>query len=66
MLLLFAWVAVNSKRCGIICIHSLQVFLGGSVLADIMKDKPDFWVSKREWDESGKKALEKLGLHNQT
>jgi len=43
-----------------------MVFLGGSVLADIMKDKPDFWVSKREWDESGKKALEKLGLHNQT
>jgi actin-related protein 2 len=43
-----------------------MVFEGGSVLAEVMKDKPEFWLSKREWDESGPKALEKLGLHNQT
>lgn len=26
-----------------------QVYLGAAVLADIMKDKPDFWISKQEW-----------------
>lgn len=30
-----------------------MVFLGGSVLADIMKDRPEFWISKREWEEHG-------------
>lgn len=28
---------------------SVQVYLGAAVLADIMKDKPDFWISKQEW-----------------
>jgi actin-related protein 2 len=30
-----------------------MVFLGGAVLAGIMKDKPDFWVSKQEYQEKG-------------
>lgn len=30
-----------------------MVFLGGSVLAEIMKDKDEFWISKQEWDEVG-------------
>jgi len=30
-----------------------MVFLGGSVLAQIMKDRPEFWISKAEWAESG-------------
>jgi actin-related protein 2 len=30
-----------------------MVFLGGSVLADIMKDKADFWISKQEYQEKG-------------
>lgn len=30
-----------------------MVFLGGSVLADIMKDRPEFWISRQEWDEHG-------------
>jgi len=30
-----------------------MVFLGGSVLADIMKDRPEFWISKQEWSEHG-------------
>ena len=30
-----------------------MVFLGGSVLADIMKDKEDFWFTKAEYDEIG-------------
>lgn len=38
-----------------------MVFLGGAVLADIMKDKDAFWVTKQEWDEQGIRALDKLG-----
>ncbi|KAI9092697.1 actin family [Phlyctochytrium arcticum] len=37
------------------------VFRGGSVFADIMKDRDAFWVSKQEWEEQGVRALEKLG-----
>jgi len=36
-----------------------MVFLGGSVLADIMKDKPDFWISKQEWEEQGERIIGK-------
>jgi actin-related protein 2 len=39
-----------------------MVFLGGAVLADIMKDKEDFWVTKKEYQELGvTRALAKLG-----
>jgi len=34
-----------------------MVFLGAAVLADIMKDKPEFWVSKAEWEEEGTRVL---------
>ena len=37
------------------------VFLGGAVLADIMKDKPSFWVSKQEYEEDPYRALKKCG-----
>ena len=30
-----------------------MVYLGGSVLADIMKDRDEFWISKEEWQEYG-------------
>jgi actin-related protein len=30
-----------------------MVFLGGAVLAGIMKDKPAFWVSREEYQERG-------------
>jgi len=30
-----------------------MVFLGGAVLAGIMKDKPDFWVSREEYNDRG-------------
>ena len=30
-----------------------QVFLGGSVLADIMRERSEFWMSKREYEEDG-------------
>ena len=38
-----------------------MVFLGGAVLADIMKDKTDFWISKAEYQEQGVRCLQKLG-----
>ena len=38
-----------------------MVFLGGAVLANIMKDKQAWWVSKREWEEEGARSLIKLG-----
>lgn len=38
-----------------------MVFLGGSVLADIMKDKPEFWISKAEYDEKGLSCISKIG-----
>jgi len=30
-----------------------MVFLGGAVLAEIMKDKDNFWMNKQEYDETG-------------
>ena len=36
-----------------------MVFLGGSVLADIMKDKEAFWMTKAEWHEKGVAVLSK-------
>lgn len=40
----------------------MQVFLGGAVLADIMKDQPQFWISREEWEEDPRRALAKCGL----
>jgi len=34
-----------------------MVFLGGSVLADIMKEREEFWMSKADFMESGVDAL---------
>ena len=39
-----------------------MVFLGGAVLADIMKDRDTFWMSREEYQEKGVKVLEKLGV----
>ncbi|MGH0146334.1 UNVERIFIED_CONTAM: hypothetical protein FKN15_008073, partial [Acipenser sinensis] len=39
-----------------------MVFLGGAVLADIMKDKESFWMTRQEYQEKGVKILEKLGV----
>lgn len=36
-----------------------MVFLGGAVLAQIMKDKEEFWMTKREWEEVGDQVLKK-------
>jgi len=37
-----------------------MVFLGGAVLADIMKGREEFWVTREEWYEQGVRSLEKL------
>jgi len=36
-----------------------MVFLGGTVLADIMKDRPEFWISRQEWAEHGANIIGK-------
>jgi len=36
-----------------------MVFLGGSVLADIMKEREEFWISKAEWEEQGANIIGK-------
>jgi len=36
-----------------------MVFLGGSVLADIMKDREEFWITKAEWQDEGERIIEK-------
>jgi len=36
-----------------------MVFLGGAVLAEIMKDKDHFWMNKSEYDEQGDQILRK-------
>jgi len=38
-----------------------MVFIGGAVLADVMKDKEEFWMTKAEYEEKGKGVLAKLG-----
>uniref|UniRef100_A0A8C8JU57 Actin-related protein 2 n=1 Tax=Oncorhynchus tshawytscha TaxID=74940 RepID=A0A8C8JU57_ONCTS len=38
-----------------------MVFMGGAVLANIMKDKESFWLSRAEYLEKGLRVLDKLG-----
>jgi len=38
-----------------------MVFIGGAVLADVMKDKQEFWMTKAEYEEKGLEVLNKLG-----
>lgn len=37
-----------------------MVFLGGAVLAEIMKDKDNFWMTRDEYQEKGVRVLNKL------
>ncbi|KYR01241.1 actin related protein 2 [Tieghemostelium lacteum] len=37
-----------------------MVFLGGAVLAELTKDRHDFWITKKEYEEKGIKCLDKL------
>ena len=38
-----------------------MVFLGGAALANGMKDRDTFWMSRAEYQEIGLRVLEKLG-----
>ena len=38
-----------------------MVFIGGAVLAEVMKDKDNFWMSKQEYEDQGINVLKKLG-----
>ncbi|KAJ8924952.1 hypothetical protein NQ315_001117 [Exocentrus adspersus] len=38
-----------------------MVFIGGAVLAEVMKDRDAFWLSKQEYEDQGLKILKKLG-----
>ena len=40
-----------------------MVFLGGAVLADIMKTRDSFWISRQEWYDQGPACLERLARH---
>eukprot|EP00975_Prorocentrum_lima_P067666 12916201-Prorocentrum_lima.AAC.1 len=35
-----------------------SVFMGGSVLGDLMKTRPDFWITKEEYLEQGLRVLD--------
>ena len=40
-----------------------MVFMGGAVLADIMKDKEDFWMARKDYEEKGlARVMAKLGV----
>uniref|UniRef100_A0A0D9X785 Actin-related protein 2 n=1 Tax=Leersia perrieri TaxID=77586 RepID=A0A0D9X785_9ORYZ len=38
-----------------------MVYLGGAVLAGIMKDAPEFWITRQEYQEEGLACLRKCG-----
>lgn len=38
------------------------VFLGGAVLANITKDREDFWMTRQEYEEKGLNVLSKIGI----
>lgn len=38
-----------------------SVFQGAALLASIMKNNNDFWISRKEWEEEGPSILRKLG-----
>lgn len=37
-----------------------MVFLGGAVQADIMKDREEFWINKKDYEEHGANCINKL------
>lgn len=40
-----------------------MVFMGGAVLAEVMKNKDDFWMHRKDYEEKGLKGvMEKLGV----
>ena len=42
-----------------------MVFIGGAVIAEVAKDRDNFWLSKQEYQEQGLKVLQKLQMRMQ-
>ena len=40
-----------------------NVFIGASFLANIMKDKAEYWISKKDWEEVGERCLNRVSEH---
>jgi actin-related protein len=43
------------------CFENLQVFTGASILAEVMTDFPDSWVTQADYEEDPWRALQKNG-----
>lgn len=41
-----------------------MVFIGGAVLAEVMKDRDTFWMTRQEYEEKGVGVLKKLGARS--
>lgn len=41
-----------------------MVFLGGAVLAEIMKNKANFWMTRAQYEEHGLGVMKKLGMNS--
>ena len=41
-----------------------MVFIGGSVLADVMKDQPQFWITKQQYEEMGIDNIIRMSSNN--
>jgi actin-related protein 2 len=39
-----------------------SVFQGGAILADVMKDRDEFWMSRKQYEEVGISVLPKSGF----
>lgn len=37
-----------------------MVFIGGAVLAEVMKDRDTFWITQQEYQEKGVNVLKQL------
>lgn len=42
-----------------------MVFIGGAVIAEVAKDRDNFWMSKQEYQEQGLSVLQKLQARTQ-
>lgn len=42
-----------------------MVFIGGAVIAEVAKDRDNFWMSKQEYQEQGLNVLQKLQARTQ-
>lgn len=41
-----------------------MVFIGGAVLAEVMKDQPQFWITRSQYEEMGIDQIIKMHTNN--